>query len=82
MPTVKISDSAFNDISKLDVKIRARVYKAIEKLSKEIIKPKKLKGKEKGFKVKIGKYRILWDYTGKDINILKVGPRKNIYRNI
>jgi mRNA-degrading endonuclease RelE of RelBE toxin-antitoxin system len=83
MPVVIITDLAFDDIEKLDKDTRKRVYKAIESLSKGITRPNKLKGKGNGYKVKVGKYRIVWKYNkeGK-IRIDKVKLRKNVYRKL
>jgi mRNA-degrading endonuclease RelE of RelBE toxin-antitoxin system len=83
MPVVIITEPAFDDIAKLDNTTRKRVYKAIEKLSKGISRPDKLKGEGKGYKVKVGRYRIVWKYDDKgNIRIGKVKLRKIVYRNL
>lgn len=82
MPVI-ITEPAFNDIAKLDNKTRKRIYKAIEKLWKGGIRPNKLKGADKGYKVKVGKYRIIWKYDDKgNIRIDKVKLRNVAYRNL
>jgi len=82
MPVV-ITEPAFDDIARLDNETRARIYKAIEKLYRGEIKPVRLKGEERGFKVKVGKYRILWKYDEKgNIRIGSVKSRKDAYRNL
>ncbi|MEQ8191533.1 MAG: hypothetical protein ABRQ39_26440 [Candidatus Eremiobacterota bacterium] len=82
MPVVNITEPAFDDISKLDKKTRERIYEAIEKLSRGIIRSDKLKG-GKGYKVKSGKYRILWSYNEDgSIRIDRIKLRKVVYRNL
>ncbi|HPZ07493.1 MAG TPA: type II toxin-antitoxin system RelE/ParE family toxin [Candidatus Eremiobacteraeota bacterium] len=81
MPVI-ISKSAQKDIVKLDEKIRNRIFKAIDKLEQGIIKPDRLQGCDKGYKVKVGKYRILWKYKDGNIEIAKVKLRKIVYRNL
>ena len=76
------SKESYRSINKLDSFVSKRIFKLIKEFSldprsKEI---KKLKG-EKGFRLRVGDYRIIIDIeeSEKLIKILKIGHRKNIY---
>jgi mRNA-degrading endonuclease RelE of RelBE toxin-antitoxin system len=79
---VIILKSALDDIGSLESNVRDRIFKTIEKLSKGEIKPKNLSGNDKGYKIKAGKYRIIWKYKKEKIVITRVGARKEVYRNL
>ncbi len=73
---------AYEDLNKLEQLIAKRIAKiikefAIDPTSKEV---KRLKGEE-AFRLRLGDYRIILDidYSEKQIKILKIGHRKNIY---
>jgi len=82
MPVI-YTRSAEKDIAKLEKKIRVRVYKAIEKIEKGIIRQSKLQGNDKSYKVKVGKYRVVFEIDRKgNIVITRVKLRKIVYRNL
>ena len=81
---VMFSDSARRQIMKMERNVQTRLIAALERIR---IRPEayvtKLIG-DPGYKLRVGEYRILLDIdTGESqILVLKVGHRKNIYRNL
>ncbi len=73
---------ALKDISKLDSVVKKRIGKKLLEFEKdpvnysEILKESKLG--ERRFR--IGNYRIIFDLKGKNIVILRVGHRREIYK--
>lgn len=69
---------------KLDVLLRKRILKVLERVR---FRPfsyfKKLVGKD-AYKLRVGDYRVIADIDGNKLVILllKVGHRKNIYKNL
>jgi mRNA interferase RelE/StbE len=82
MPVI-YTEKAEKDIEKLEKKIRNRVYKAIEKIEKGIIRRGKLKDQDDSYKIRVGKYRVIFDidYKG-NIIIIRIKLRKDVYRAI
>ena len=79
---VKYHKTLKEDLDKLDEFSRSRIRKAIE--SRLLIDPVKygqsLKGTLKGFrKLRIGDYRVVYKIVKKEIIILGVRHRKDIY---
>jgi len=74
--------SAVKDIKKLDRVIRKRINKKIKVSSKKpFLYAKKLISSSLGsFRWRIGNHRIIFDIKGKNIIILKIGHRKEIYK--
>lgn len=71
---------ALLELRKLDKLLAIRIIKKIKELendpfSKDI---KRLKG-QTSFRLRVGDYRVLFELLDKEIKILKVGLRKNIY---
>ncbi|HPZ10428.1 MAG TPA: type II toxin-antitoxin system RelE/ParE family toxin [Candidatus Eremiobacteraeota bacterium] len=82
MPVI-ILKSALKDIEKLDEKTRERVLKALDKLKKGKIRPGKLQGYDKCYKVKVGKWRVIFEIDLKgNIVVTRVRLRKEVYRNM
>ncbi len=82
MPVI-YTEKAEKDIEKLEKKIRNRVYKAIEKIEKGIIRRGKLKGQDNSYKIRLGKYRVIFDIDHKgNIIIIRIKLRKDVYRAI
>ena len=76
------SKTAFDDIKKLDSVARKRVKKKIETYSQNPLShAKKLVDSKIGnFRWRVGKYRVVFDIRDKDILILRIGHRREIYR--
>jgi mRNA interferase RelE/StbE len=73
---------AVKDIQNLDNNIRKRIGKALIRFRED---PKKRAEKLTDFafgtyKFRIGDYRIIFDIEDKDIVILRVGHRRDIYK--
>ncbi len=80
-----LSSKAEKDIKKLDVKVRERVLRAIQKLSLNRY-PQQFKSlvgsKIAQCRVRVGDYRILYDIHDNDktVFVIRVGHRRDIYR--
>jgi mRNA interferase RelE/StbE len=71
---------ALLELRKLDKLLAKRIIKKLKELendpfSKDI---KRLKG-QSSFRLRIGDYRVLFELLEKEIKILKIAHRKNIY---
>ena len=71
---------ALMELKKLDKLLAKRIIKKIKEMEKDPFKSdiKRLKGLS-SFRLRIGDYRVLFKLLDKNIKILKVGHRKNIY---
>jgi len=76
------TNTAFKDIKKLDTVAKKRVKKKIEEYSRNpTIYAKKLVNVSLGtYRWRIGNYRVVFDIDGKNIVILRVGHRREIYK--
>ncbi len=86
MFSVFFSRRAGKDIKRLDKRITNRCLEKIKLLSTNPI-PKhvvKLKGSENIYRIRIGKYRILYSvyFERKIIIIVKIGKRESIYMRL
>ncbi len=82
---IKISKSASKQIKKLSSELQERIQDRIDNLA---IEPrpdgvKKLKGRENGYRIRVGDYRILYDIFDDVllITVVEVGHRSNIYKH-
>jgi len=71
---------SLDELRKLDRVLAIRIIKKIKELendpfSKDI---KRLKG-QSSFRLRVGDYRIIFEFLENEIKILKIGHRKNIY---
>jgi mRNA interferase RelE/StbE len=75
---------AEKDIKKLDFAKKRQIGNAILKLKNNPLEhSEKLKYPEIGtYRFRIGNYRVIFDIEGKDIVILRVGDRKEIYKRL
>ena len=81
---IEISQTAEKQIKKLPEKDQLRLVRAMLMLSEEQL-PKgsrKLKGYDDVFRIRVGRYRVLYSISKSRlvILILKIGHRKDIYR--
>ncbi len=81
---IEISRTAEKQLGKLPRLDQMRVVTAIRGLADDPL-PKgsrKLTGYEDVFRIRVGRYRILYSISGKElvIIVLKIGHRKDIYR--
>ncbi|MEI8232741.1 MAG: type II toxin-antitoxin system RelE/ParE family toxin [bacterium] len=74
--------SAVKDIKKLDTIAKKRLKKKLELLATDPLHySKKLIHSDLGtYRYRIGDYRIIFDLDGKNIVILRVGHRREIYK--
>jgi len=74
--------TAAKDIQKLDIVVKKKIKKKIEEYSANpLFYSKKLINLTIGtYRWRIGNYRIVFDIDGRNIVILKVGHRREIYR--
>ena len=81
---IVISSSAEKSLKKIQKKDVKHIVIAIERLAMHPfpVGSRKLSGYEKIFRIRIGKYRVIYEVEGQKllILILKIGHRKDIYR--
>lgn len=81
---IEISSSAERQLRKLPRKEQERIVQAILPLAQEPLPrgSRKLSGYEDVFRIRVGRYRILYSVSGKKlvIIILKIGHRREVYR--
>jgi len=83
MYEILLSDKARRQIKKLEKSLQKRIISTLERIR---IRPEayvtKLVG-DPGYKLRVGNYRIIVDIDKRKIIILvlKIGHRKNIYKN-
>ncbi|MBW4693228.1 MAG: type II toxin-antitoxin system RelE/ParE family toxin [Lyngbya sp. HA4199-MV5] len=81
---VEFEPAAFNDFEALDTAVRDRILKKINWLAKNFdqITPQALTGDLADFfKLRVGDYRVLYDFSREDqiIAIIRVRHRRNVY---
>ena len=71
-----------NDIRKLDIVVKKRMKKKLEEYANNyLFYAKKLVRSTIGsYRWRVGNYRIVFDIDGKNIVILRVGHRREIYK--
>ena len=75
---------AGKDIKKLDPSIKRQLSKAILKLQDNPLEHSdKLTDPKMGtYRFRIGDYRFIFDIEGKDVVVLRIGHRKEIYKRL
>ncbi len=73
--------SAFSDLKKLDTVVLKRIKKKLEKFSENPVQhSKKLINSSIGtYRWRIGDHRVVFDLDGKNIVILRIRHRREIY---
>lgn len=82
---IQISKSASKQIKKLPSEIQERIQVKIDSLAVEP-RPdgiKKLKGRENGYRIRVGDYRIVYDIFDDVllITVVEVGHRSSVYKD-
>lgn len=74
--------TAFGDIQRLDFIARKRIKLKLEEyMLKPLFNAKKLTNSSIGsYRWRIGNFRVVFDIHGKDIVILRIGHRREIYK--
>ena len=81
---VWIDKPADKSLGKLNSKIKENILLActeLEQFSRKTGKIKKIHYPYVGFRRRVGKYRILFLVNKKNIEIYKIGLRKDVYKN-
>ncbi len=75
---------AIRDIEKLDLKIKERLGKALLRYKDDPLRyAEKLTDSKLGtYRFRIGDYRVIFDIEDKEVIVLRVGHRKEIYKRI
>jgi mRNA interferase RelE/StbE len=75
---------ACRDIEKLDVAVKKRLRLALERLSQApYVHLERLRNPALGtFRMRNGDYRVIFDIEGNDVVILRLGHRREIYRQL
>lgn len=85
MFTFEFKKKAAKEVDKLSSEIRERILKKLKFYSTQenpLRFAEKLKDERFGeYRFRIGDYRVLFDVGNHKINILKVGHRKDIYKD-
>ena len=78
---IEWKENSIRNLEKLESSISRRIVKKVNELEQEPFSKdiKKIKGEEI-FRLRVGDYRVLFEFEGEIIIILKVGHRKNIYK--
>ncbi|MFH0978345.1 MAG: type II toxin-antitoxin system RelE/ParE family toxin [Candidatus Woesearchaeota archaeon] len=73
---------AFQELEKLESTVSRRILKKVRQLEEDPFAKdvKKLKGSD-GFRLRIGDYRVIFAVDSGQIQVLKVGHKKNIYKD-
>lgn len=76
------SKHAYKDIKKLDSVVVKKLGKTIKRYSQEPLKhARKLVSSDIGeYRWRVGSYRIIFDISNDNIQILRVGHRREIYK--
>ena len=82
MYNIEWKEHALQDLENLESSIARRILKKVEELSENPFSRdiKKLKGSS-DFRLRVGDYRVIFFIEQNTIQILKIGHRKNIYKN-
>jgi mRNA interferase RelE/StbE len=74
-------EKAFQELQKLESLVSRRILKKVRQLEEDPFAKgvKKLNGSD-GFRLRVGDYRVLFAVEGEQIQVLKVGHRKSIYK--
>jgi len=80
--TLLYTKSAVRDIHKLDIVAKKRIKKKLEEfVTDSPFYAKKLVHSAIGsYRWRVGNYRIVFDIDGKNVVILRIGHRKEIYK--
>ncbi|MBS3154922.1 type II toxin-antitoxin system RelE/ParE family toxin [Candidatus Woesearchaeota archaeon] len=72
---------ALEDLNKLDRQIKERIWNKLQNCKEEPFRFLEPLTEIKGFKLRIGDYRVIIDVDFKEnkLTVIKVGHRKNVY---
>ena len=75
---------AFKDIRRLEKNVKRRIGKSLERYREKPLKyaSQLIDSKFGMYRFRIGDYRVIFDIEDEKIIVLRVGHRKNIYRQL
>ena len=78
---VEFSRRAAKDYKKLPQNYKVLVDVALTRLSEgSALDVRSIVGEENVYRLRVGKYRVLFTIIGKTILVVRIGPRGDIYR--
>lgn len=82
MRILNISDNAKKGLRKLDRNSAQRILKKLYDFSQntDAFEIKKLKSIDNTYRIRIGEYRAIFEYNLKEITVLKIGHRRDVYK--
>jgi len=77
-----LSNEAAKFLKNLDKEDKYRIIEKLKLLEKGpfSLPYKKIKGRENTYRIRIGEFRVIYSTHGNEIRVLKIGPRKGIYK--
>ncbi len=79
---ILIEEDALKELNKLQKKLRRRVIEKLKLLEKgfsPLLDIKKLKGYQNHYRLRVGKFRVLFFLDNSKIVVYKIGKREDIY---
>jgi mRNA interferase RelE/StbE len=78
---IEFSKKAANHYRKLPSNYKTLVDLALSRLAEGLpVDLKPISGEEKTYRIRVGKYRILFELIGKTLLISKIGSRGDVYK--
>lgn len=81
---LKIKKSAYKSLKKIPLRVRNRIVDEIDQLEFNAypLTSKKLQGSDNSYRLRVGKYRVIYEVHNKILLIIvvKIGHRKDVYR--
>lgn len=87
MYKVLFQKSAFKEYQKLPKQVRSKVDECLEVLAvnplSEILRFKKIRGRENHYRIRVGDYRIIYSPQNDHliVRVIRIGNRKDVYRH-
>ncbi|MCL2053098.1 MAG: type II toxin-antitoxin system RelE/ParE family toxin [Oscillospiraceae bacterium] len=78
MQRIEFSSRAMKFLQRLQEKSQKRILAAIYKLPQGDILP--LEGKNGEYRLRVGGWRVIWEYRGELIFIMEIGNRGDVYK--
>ncbi|MBI5101305.1 MAG: type II toxin-antitoxin system RelE/ParE family toxin [Nitrospirae bacterium] len=79
---IEFSRNAVKNYKKLPGNYKALVDLALSRLSEGLpVDLNPIAGEENTFRIRVGKYRLLFEVTGRTILIVRIGSRGDVYKH-
>lgn len=79
MYSIVFEKKALHDLNRLEESIKLRIWNKLQDCKKDPFRFLEPLVQIKGFKLRVGSYRVVIDVEGSVLKVLKIGHRKNIY---